>query len=652
MKTAQLPPLLIFCICLIWSQPGIHSSGQQHGHKNNSFNYCAERKICGDNGYCRQKPGGFSCICLEENKEFKNPKPCIEVNCPSKQKNMNSAKCSQTQVMDQEPSAERDNNTFYCSIFDWVAGINYNCHNYKDNNSVSEPSLMKVSHKFNLMIQDISEWETMEKDERQKAAILLLDCMESSAEMVAASMNNHKCNLTTTYLDVQIQVLQDSNITTNGTVVLLAKENEMDFHWETKKSRPNSDFAAVSFIAYTQMESILDADDLEMENKKYGTEYLQLNSDVLTATITSNNQSLQNVTFSIKNKEVDDVEDYTVCVHLHGTDSKNVWSTSGCSKMSSNRTHTVCNCKHLSSFAVLVALYKVEGPALTTITYIGIIISLACLLIAIITFIMCRAIQSTRTTIHTHLCLCLFVAELLFLIGISATGNRAVCGVIAGILHYLFLACFMWMLLEGVQLYLMVVKVFLTQTLRGKYTYPVAYGIPAIILFMSAAINPKGYGTREHCWLTIKKGFLWSFVGPMCVICLVNFVFLILTIWKLAQKFYSINPDLPNLLKIRMFIITALAQLVLLGCMWIFGVLHFQARTIALAYIFTITNSFQGTFIFILHCLANKQVRDEYRKWIASICIAMKISKYMTFTDSSLPSSSTRAPMQDSHSSL
>lgn len=36
------------------------------------------------------------------------------------------------------------------------------------------------------------------------------------------------------------------------------------------------------------------------------------------------------------------------------------WSTDGCYQQHSNATHTVCKCEHLSSFAVLVALYPME----------------------------------------------------------------------------------------------------------------------------------------------------------------------------------------------------------------------------------------------------------------------------------------------------
>lgn len=57
--------------------------------------------------------------------------------------------------------------------------------------------------------------------------------------------------------------------------------------------------------------------------------------------------------------------------------------------------------------------------------------------------------QSDRVLIHKNLCACLLLAEVVFMLGIDQTQSRILCGVIAGMLHYLFLAAFAWMFLEG-----------------------------------------------------------------------------------------------------------------------------------------------------------------------------------------------------------
>lgn len=58
---------------------------------------------------------------------------------------------------------------------------------------------------------------------------------------------------------------------------------------------------------------------------------------------------------------------------------------------------------------------------LTVITRVGIVVSLVCLAISIFTFCFFRGLQSDRNTIHKNLCINLFIAELIFLVGIDMT---------------------------------------------------------------------------------------------------------------------------------------------------------------------------------------------------------------------------------------
>ena len=60
---------------------------------------------------------------------------------------------------------------------------------------------------------------------------------------------------------------------------------------------------------------------------------------------------------------------------------------------------------------------------------------------------------------------------------------QAVCSAIAVLLHYLFLVVFMWMLMEGVVLYVALVKVFVKYHKRYIAAFTVAsYGQHRIII--------------------------------------------------------------------------------------------------------------------------------------------------------------------------
>ncbi|KAG2471166.1 AGRL1 protein, partial [Polypterus senegalus] len=204
------------------------------------------------------------------------------------------------------------------------------------------------------------------------------------------------------------------------------------------------------------------------------------------------------------------------------------WSTQGCRMVESNKTHTTCACSHLTNFAVLMAHRDPVYPGrmhpliLFVITWVGIVISLVCLAICISTFCFLRGLQTDRNTIHKNLCINLFIAELLFLIGIDKTDYSIACPIFAGLLHFFFLAAFSWMCLEGVHLYLMLVEVFESEYSRKKYYYLCGYCFPALVVGVSAAIDYRSYGTKKACWLRVDNYFIWSFIGPVSFIIMVH----------------------------------------------------------------------------------------------------------------------------------
>lgn len=80
-------------------------------------------------------------------------------------------------------------------------------------------------------------------------------------------------------------------------------------------------------------------------------------------------------------------------------------------------------------------------------------------------------------------------------------------------------------------------------------------------------------------------------------------------------------PFFPSFFSVcRAFTVTAVAQMCILGLMWVSGVFLFQEDPpVAVSYIFTIFNSLQGALVFIMHCLLSKQVRTQY------ICVKLHV---------------------------
>uniref|UniRef100_A0A2K6M893 Adhesion G protein-coupled receptor E3 n=1 Tax=Rhinopithecus bieti TaxID=61621 RepID=A0A2K6M893_RHIBE len=402
--------------------------------------------------------------------------------------------------------------------------------------------------------------------------------------------------------------------------------------------------SAVAFISYSSLGNIINATFFEETDEK---ERVFLNSQVVSAAIgPKRNVSLsKSVTLTFQHVKTNHSIKKVFCVYWETTKQGGLWSRDGCFLIHVNKSHTMCNCSHLSSFAVLMALTsQEEDPVLTIITYVGLSLSLLCLLVAALTFLLCKAIQNTSTSLHLQLSICLFLAHLLFLVGIDQTESKVLCAIIAGALHYLYLAAFTWMLLEGLHLFLTarnltVVNYSSINRLMKWIMFPVGYGVPAVIVAISAASRPHLYGTANRCWLHLDQGFIWGFLGPVCAIFSVNLVLFILVFWILKRKLSSLNSEVSTIQNTRMLAFKATAQLFILGCTWCLGFLQVGPAARVMAYLFTIINSLQGFFIFLVYCLLSQQVQKQYQKWFREIVKSKSESEAYTLSSKMGPDS-------------
>ena len=108
-----------------------------------------------------------------------------------------------------------------------------------------------------------------------------------------------------------------------------------------------------------------------------------------------------------------------------------------------------------------------------------------------------RSLHNMRNYIHIHLCINLSVAQILFVAGIDKTGDSdgdvpIHCQVVAVLLHYLFLVSFMWMLMEGVILYIVLVQVFVKHKKKYILAFTLtSYGLP--LIYMGLLTLPLGF---------------------------------------------------------------------------------------------------------------------------------------------------------------
>jgi len=105
-----------------------------------------------------------------------------------------------------------------------------------------------------------------------------------------------------------------------------------------------------------------------------------------------------------------------------------------------------------------------------------------------------------RNYIHVNLCINLAIAQIIFIAGADKTNKNFVpihCQIVAVLLHYFFLVSFMWMLMEGVVLYVALVRVFVTHKRRYIVAFTVtSYGVP--LVYMGVLTLPLGFLTHRQ----------------------------------------------------------------------------------------------------------------------------------------------------------
>ncbi|KAK3095258.1 hypothetical protein FSP39_012277 [Pinctada imbricata] len=146
-----------------------------------------------------------------------------------------------------------------------------------------------------------------------------------------------------------------------------------------------------------------------------------------------------------------------------------MWSTSGCEVITTTDENTID---------------EIHDLALNIITYVGCSVSLLTQIIAVTVF----------------------------------TCVGLLCSIVAFVLHYFYTSVFVWMLVEGLHLYSKVVQVFGTEKSRLIYYCGFGWGVPLILVTISATADWRGYGTQRSCWLSTKDGTIWAFVGPAVAI--------------------------------------------------------------------------------------------------------------------------------------
>ncbi|KAM8723795.1 adhesion G protein-coupled receptor E1-like [Acanthopagrus schlegelii] len=596
--------------------------------------------VCGPDANCTNSIGSYSCTCFPGFR-LNDPDVIASVSNPC----TDIDECSETPgICGRQTVCTNVPGTFYCSCPDgfypstgivWKMGVSF-CQSLQEIlDAIKPPETVANGFAASMEVSGVGprarSVKVSSEGDAETGSVILGISDRLVAAMVPVTQNQTKKAVQSPTVDLSLQVIGPGTHD-NSSASLSAQGQTMEINLQALASANNGS-AAAAFLTLNGMESLLSHQYFQTENKT------EMYSDVFTAVLPliNNTNLTEPVNFTIQHKKKVPESGIVTCVYWEDK-SKNKeegqiddggnngetkrWSVDGCWVAYSDENYTVCSCSHLSTFALIMQIGEPppEDPFLEWLNRVCVIVGLFFFGLAIFTFLLCSWNPKINNTARLHMCLNLALSHLLLLWNDRYLEHELACTVMAGLLHFLVVASFVWMLLEALQLHLLVrrlskVQVIQRDGLPKPLLYVIGYGVPFVIVGVSALVYSDGYGATEGdaCWLSTKRLFNWALTGPVIVILALNWFLFLATLWSLRPTLANMKSDISQSKDTRLILFKIVAQFVILGCTWILGLyqsnLFFQV-------LFIILNSQQGTFLFIVHCLLNKEVREEYIKWL------------------------------------
>ncbi|XP_040919854.1 adhesion G protein-coupled receptor F5-like isoform X2 [Toxotes jaculatrix] len=441
------------------------------------------------------------------------------------------------------------------------------------------------------------------KPERVSSLFLL------SLETVTSNLNNESFNIETPSILLNKTTFTDSfNANFNSSV-------EIDI--------PEADGGSksITVMTFSSIDNVLPARD---ENNSTLT---VINGRVV---LVQSSGTVNNIsfTFDIINNTLENPQ----CVFWNFSlfDGLGGWDNEGCELIFNVNETVTCNCNHLTSFSILMSPYSPDDPVLDYITYIGVGISMASLVIClIIEGVIWGKIRKNNTSYLRHvsivnIAVSLLIANIWFIIGAAISDpkmkNPPACTAATFFIHFFYLALFFWMLASALLLLYRTVSVFdggLSKKSMLAIGFSLGYGAPLIIAIITIAVTaPKDEYTRGTgvCWLNwYESKALLAFVIPALVIVLINLIILFVVIYKMLRRRAVVDAAQAAERHVLVVIARSLAVLTpFFGLTWGLGVGTMTSpynRGIHISFAFF--NSLQGFFILVFGTLLDKKVRSE-----------------------------------------
>ncbi|OWF48442.1 EGF-like module-containing mucin-like hormone receptor-like 1 [Mizuhopecten yessoensis] len=269
--------------------------------------------------------------------------------------------------------------------------------------------------------------------------------------------------------------------------------------------------------------------------------------------------------------------------------------------------------------------YDTLREALSITTLICTVVSLSCLFLTFVTYLLFRTMRSVPGVNNMSLVFAMFFSQGFFQFGFERTTIPSLCVSIGVITHYFWLATFTSMNVCSYYMY----SVFAINTLAGRSNNTrkqialylcYSYGAPLLVVTaniitsyilstndVSSGLTEIGYGGGA-CFISNSVSFYASFLAPIVLICASNMFMFV----KVAIKIKK-TPTVDSTKDHRFDFVIYLKLFTITGVTWIFVIIDTFFPLSVFSFIVTFLTGCQGLLIFFSF-IWSKRVCTLYRK--------------------------------------
>ncbi|CAH2297028.1 G- coupled receptor 98 [Pelobates cultripes] len=275
-----------------------------------------------------------------------------------------------------------------------------------------------------------------------------------------------------------------------------------------------------------------------------------------------------------------------------------------------------CACSHMSSYAVYA-----QTDSLSTYNEAFFFAGFICIsgfTLAIVAQLLCTRSSMFAAKLLTHMMVACLETQVSFLASayVSSTVSVDSCTGLASITHYFYLCQFVWMLIQAVNFWYVLVMNDEHPERRHLIFFVLGWGLPAIVVILHLVILKSIYRKnmteiyglvhQDMCFIpNVYAGLFTAALVPL--VCLVVVLVVIVHAYQVTQQWKAYDDVFrgrTNATEIPLI----LYLFALISMTWLWGGLHMAYRQLWMLVLFIIFNSLQGLYVFVVYFILHNQL--------------------------------------------